>query len=71
METSQAQDWKERAKEAFGRYLEALERDLPEDAGVAEVETAMLAHYQAMMSETMQALADSQRLSPPKSKGSA
>ena len=64
METSQVHDWKERAKEAFGRYLEALERDLPKDAGVAEIETAMLAHYQAMMSETMQALADSRSFSP-------
>ncbi len=63
METHKVEDWKERATQAFGKYLEAVERDLPEDAGVVEVETAMLEHYQAMMSETMQALADS-RISP-------
>jgi hypothetical protein len=46
------------------RYLEAVEEDLAEDAGVVEIETAMLEHYRAMMSEMMQALADSQGLSP-------
>lgn len=64
MGTTESQDWKEKATEAFGKYLDAVEDDLAEDAGVAEIETAMLAHYQEMMSETMQALADSQGLSP-------
>ena len=64
MGTTKPQDWKERATQAFGKYLEAVEDDLSEDAGVVEIEAAMLTHYQAMMSETMQALADSQGLSP-------
>lgn len=64
MGTMKPQDWKERAQAAFGRYLEAVEEDLAEDAGVVEIETAMLEHYRAMMSEMMQALADSQGLSP-------
>ena len=64
MGTIRSENWKEKATEAFGRYLAALEEDLTEDAGVVEIETAMLKHYREMMSETMQALADSQRLSP-------
>ena len=64
MGTIKAQNWKEKATEAFGRYLAAVEGDLNDAAGVVEIEAAMLAHYQAMMSETMQALADSQGLSP-------
>jgi hypothetical protein len=64
MTISRADDWKERAQAAFGRYLAAVEEDLAEDAGVVEIETAMLEHYREMMSETLQALADSQGLSP-------
>ncbi len=61
------QDWKERATEAFRKYLGALERDLPPEANVAEIEQSMLAHYQKMMQETFQALAD-RELSPLKHK---
>ena len=64
MGTIKAQNWKEKATEAFSRYLAAVEGDLNDRAGVVEIEAAMLAHYQAMMSETMQALVDSQGLSP-------
>lgn len=64
MGTTKPQNWKETATEALGKYLAAVEGDLPEDAGVVEIEAAMLKHYQEMMSETMQALADSQGLSP-------
>lgn len=64
MESLKPANWKEKATDAFGRYLEAVEDDLAEDAGVVEIEATMLKHYQEMMSETMQALADSQGLSP-------
>ena len=64
MGTIKPHDWKERATQAFSKYLEAVEADLSEDAGVVEIEAVMLTHYQEMMSETMQALADSQGLSP-------
>ncbi|MDE0528307.1 MAG: hypothetical protein OXH85_06420 [Truepera sp.] len=57
--------WKERAHQAFGRYLEALEQDLPADSSIAEIEQAMLKHYRAMMSETLQLLAQRQELPPP------
>jgi hypothetical protein len=65
------QDWKERATEAFGKYLDALERDLPPEANIAEIEQTMLRHYQKMMSETFQILADAQEPSPPEHKRSA
>jgi hypothetical protein len=41
-ETAVKQDWKERATEAFRKYLDALERDLPPEANVAEIERTML-----------------------------
>ncbi len=59
-----SENWKARSKAAYARYLDAVEADLGSGAGVAEIETAMLKHYQEMMSETLQALADSQGLSP-------
>ena len=57
--------WKERAHQAFGRYLEALEQDLPADSSIACSISAMLKHYRAMMSETLQLLAQRQELPPP------
>lgn len=57
-------EWKERSKAAYARYLDAIEADLSANAGVAEIETVMIKQYQAMMTETMQALADSQGLPP-------
>ena len=45
--------------------LEALEQDLPADSSIAEIEQAMLKHYRAMMSETLQLLAQRQELPPP------
>ncbi len=64
------QDWKERATEAFRKYLDALERDLPPGANIAEIEQTMLKHYQKMMSETFQVLADAQEPSSPEDKRS-
>ncbi len=64
-------DWKEQATEAFGKYLDALERDLPPEANIAEIEQVMLKHYQKMMSETFQILADAKEPSPPEHKRSA
>jgi hydrogenase maturation factor HypF (carbamoyltransferase family) len=64
-------DWKERATAAFRKYLDALERDLPPEANIAEIEQTMLKHYQKMMSETFQILADAQEPSPPKHQRSA
>lgn len=70
-EMAAKQDWKERATEAFGKYLDALERDLPPEASIAEIEQTMLKHYQKMMSETLQILADAQEPFPPEHKRSA
>jgi hypothetical protein len=58
-------NWKEQAMAAYGKYLEALERDLPPESTIAEIEEAMFKHYRKMMSETMQLLAERQELPPP------
>lgn len=63
------QAWKAKATQAYGNYLNALERDLPPDASIVDIEAAMLEHYQEMMSETFQALADRQGFSPLEGKG--
>jgi hypothetical protein len=60
------EEWKEQAMAAYSKYLDALERDLPPQSTIAEIEEAMLKHYRKMMSETMQILANRQELSPPK-----
>jgi hypothetical protein len=65
-----SENWKERSKAAYARYLDAVASDLSCNAGVAEIETVMLKHYQAMMTETMQALVDNQGLSPRARKSS-
>lgn len=59
------EDWKQKAHEAFDKYLDALETDLAPESSVAEIERSMLAHYQEMMSETMQLLVERQELFPP------
>ncbi len=35
-------NWKEQAMAAYGKYLEALERDLPPESTIAEIEEAIL-----------------------------
>lgn len=60
------QDWKVKAEAAFKKYLAAVERDLPPEAGVSEVEAVMSEHYQQMMSETLQALVDREPFPPGK-----
>lgn len=53
---NQEQQWKEEARESFEIYLDALERDLPAESSIAEIEQTMLEHHRKMMSETMQSL---------------
>lgn len=69
-EKAAKQDWKDRATEAFWKYLDALERDLPPEAKVDEIEQTMLVHYQKMMRETFQALSD-RELSPSNTRETA
>ncbi len=61
-----SKEWKEKALEAYSKYLDALERDLPPQSSIGKIEKAMLKHYPEMMSQTMQLLADHQELSPPR-----
>ena len=56
--------WQDKAGEAFGKYLAAIERDTGEESSIAEIEEAMLKHYGEMMSETMQTLVNA-KVSPP------
>jgi hypothetical protein len=62
--TVSEQDWKVKAEAAFKKYLAAVERDLPPEAGVSEFEAVMSKHYQQMMSETLQALVDREPFPP-------
>ncbi|MEM4846920.1 MAG: hypothetical protein QW794_04085 [Thermosphaera sp.] len=59
------ENWKEQALAVYSKYLDALERDLPPESTIAEIEEAMVKHYRKMMSETMQILVNRQELSPP------
>lgn len=66
MEETTVGEWRAEAQKAFEQYLDAVEQDAPAGSSVVAIERAMLRHSPKMMSDTMQALADAQELSPPR-----
>lgn len=62
--------WPEEAREAMERFIVHLKAELGDQATIAEIEQAVLDHYQALLSEVVQALVDAQGTFPPGAKGS-
>lgn len=63
MENEQA--WQGQSREAMERFIEALQEELGSEATIADIEGAMVRHYQALLSDVMQALVKNQRSFPP------
>lgn len=58
------QGWEAEAYEAMGEFIAAVKEELGAQATLAEIELALLKNQQALMSKTMQALADDQDFPP-------
>lgn len=57
--------WSESPRQAMERFIAVLERDLPPDATLLQIETAVFEHHRALLSEVMQALANRRASFPP------
>ncbi|MEM6430027.1 MAG: hypothetical protein AAF708_12370 [Deinococcota bacterium] len=61
---NKSESWKEKALASFGSYLDRVAAELGDDVSIVDIETALENHYQEMMSETMQILADEASFPP-------
>lgn len=57
--------WKPASRDAMEGFIRDLERDLPPEATLAEIERAVFEHHRALLSEVVQALAARRAASPP------
>ena len=57
--------WPEEARGAMERFIAHLQEELGEGATIAEIEQAVLDHYQALLSDVVQALVNDQGTFPP------
>jgi hypothetical protein len=67
----QRSSWQQGSREAMERFIEHLQDELGPEASIAEIEQAMLRHYQELLSEVMQNLVENQEFPPsgaPRSK---
>ncbi len=58
-------DWQAPSREALEKFMTAVQAELGPQAMIAEIEQAMLRHYQQLLSEVMQSLVDKQATFPP------
>lgn len=62
---NQQPNWPVEAREAMEKFIVHLREELGEGATIADIEQAVLDHYQELLSDVVQALVNDQGTFPP------